>query len=308
MENIINYYYNITIENIIKQNDNLYFSSNGNKYCFRIFSNNINLIKDIYNLNNYLSTFILIDKIILNKYNEILTEYNNNLYILTLINNKTSIENLIYNNKVLPTISNLSNIKVPETKALERNNWEILWGNMIDYYEMQIGQNEKKYPLIRESFDYYIGMAENAISYLVNTKKEVKKENSDNMVLAHNNLNHSLFDPLNIIFDHKARDLAEYIKLSFFNNNKDIFKELDEYFFYNRYSLYGIRVLYARVLYPSYYFKLYDKILRGENEEKELTTIISRINEYEDYLYNLSLYLNKYYDIPSVDWLKKTRY
>lgn len=308
MENIINYYYNITIENIIKQNDNLYFSSNGNKYCFRIFSNNINLIKDIYNLNNYLSTFILIDKIILNKYNEILTEYNNNLYILTLINNKTSIEDLIYNNKVLPTISNLSNIKVPETKSLERNNWEILWGNMIDYYEMQIGQNEKKYPLIRESLDYYIGMAENAISYLVNTKKEVKKENSDNMVLVHNNLNHSLFDPLNIIFDHKARDLAEYIKLSFFNNNKDIFKELDEYFFYNRYSLYGIRVLYARVLYPSYYFKLYDKILRGENEEKELTPIISRINEYEDYLYNLSLYLNKYYDIPSVDWLKKTRY
>lgn len=308
MENIINYYYNITIENIIKQNDNLYFSSNGNKYCFRIFSNNINLIKDIYNLNNYLSTIILIDKIILNKYNEILTEYNNNLYILTLINNKTSIEDLIYNNKAFPTISNLSNIKVPETKALERNNWEILWGNMIDYYEMQIGQNEKKYPLIRESLDYYIGMAENAISYLVNTKKEVKKENSDNMVLAHNNLNHSLFDPLNIIFDHKARDLAEYIKLSFFNNNKDIFKELDEYFFYNRYSLYGIRVLYARVLYPSYYFKLYDKILRGENEEKELTPIISRINEYEDYLYNLSLYLNKYYDIPSVDWLKKTRY
>lgn len=123
MENIINYYYNITIENIIKQNDNLYFSSNGNKYCFRIFSNNINLIKDIYNLNNYLSTIILIDKIILNKNNEILTEYNNNLYILTLINNKTSIEDLIYNNKVLPTISNLSNIKVPETKTLERNNW-----------------------------------------------------------------------------------------------------------------------------------------------------------------------------------------
>ncbi|UKI27777.1 MAG: hypothetical protein L6V91_04250 [Bacilli bacterium] len=114
-------------------------------------------------------------------------------------------------------------------------------------------------------------MAENAISYLVNTKKEVKKENSDNMVLAHNNLNHSLFDPLNIIFDHKARDLAEYIKLSFFNNNKDIFKELDEYFFYNRYSLYGIRVLYARVLYPSYYFKLYDKNTSWRKMKKKRT-------------------------------------
>ena len=128
MENIINYYYNITIENIIKQNDNLYFSSNGNKYCFRIFSNNINLIKDIYNLNNYLSTIILIDKIILNKYNEILTEYNNNLYILTIINNKTSIEDLIYSNKVLPTI--LSRCTVMTLKQEK--------SNMIDVNDNQI--------------------------------------------------------------------------------------------------------------------------------------------------------------------------
>ena len=81
---------------------------------------------------------------------------------------------------------------------------------------MQIGQNEKKYPLIRESFDYFVGMGENAISYLVNTKKEVKPNFYDKKVLSHNNLYNSLFDPLNIILDHKARDLAEYIKLSFF--------------------------------------------------------------------------------------------
>ena len=76
-------------------------------------------------------------------------------------------------------------------------------------------------------------MGENAISYLVNTKKEVKPNFYDKKVLSHNNLYNSLFDPLNIILDHKARDLAEYIKLSFFNNNQNIFKELDEYFYYN---------------------------------------------------------------------------
>ena len=28
----------------------------------------------------------------------------------------------------------------------------------------------------------------------------------------------SLYDITNVVFDHKARDLGEYIKLSFFNN------------------------------------------------------------------------------------------
>ena len=176
---------------------------------------------------------------------------------------------------------------------------------MIDYYESQIGQNEKKYPLIRESFDYFIGLGENAISYLVNTKKEIQKEINDNKVLSHNNLYNSLYDPLNIIIDHKSRDIAEYIKISFFNNNKNIFKELDEYFFYNRYSLYGIRVLYARIIYPSFYFKLYDEIFREKKEEKELNEIINRINEYEIYLKDIYLYLNKYYNIPNIEWLKK---
>ena len=46
------------------------------------------------------------------------------------------------------------------------------------------------------------------------TKKETPKTIYDNKVLSHNNLYHSLEDPLNIIIDHKSRDLAEYIKIS----------------------------------------------------------------------------------------------
>ena len=221
------------------------------------------------------------------------------MYVLILLNGNNNIN--------LSIISNLASIDIPSFKSLERNNWEVLWGNLIDYYEMQIGQNEKKYPLIRESFDYFVGMGENAISYLVNTKKEVKPNFYDKKVLSHNNLYNSLFDPLNIILDHKARDLAEYIKLSFFNNNQNIFKELDEYFYYNHYSLYGMRILFARIMYPSFYFKLYDEILSKKKEEKQLNFIIKRIDEYELYLSNIYFYLRKYYDIPMIEWLKKTR-
>ena len=49
------------------------------------------------------------------------------------------------------------------------------------------------------------------------------------------------------------------------------------------------------------------ELLLGSNkkEEKELNKIISRINDYEVYLYNIYLYLRKHYDIPTIEWLKK---
>lgn len=300
MKNILEFYYNLSLEEeILNRNGNYYFVINNNSFVFRPFYGNNNSIDDIYKLNNYLSNFSYIDKIILNKFNSPITKVKDNLYVLILLNGNNNIN--------LSIISNLASIDIPSFKSLERNNWEVLWGNLIDYYEMQIGQNEKKYPLIRESFDYFVGMGENAISYLVNTKKEVKPNFYDKKVLSHNNLYNSLFDPLNIILDHKARDLAEYIKLSFFNNNQNIFKELDEYFYYNHYSFYGMRILFARIIYPSFYFKLYDEILSKKKEEKELNSIIKRIDEYELYLSNIYFYLRKYYDIPMIEWLKKTR-
>ena len=297
MKNIIEYYYNLQLVELQEKQNNYTFKVKNNNYILKEYNNNLDNINDIYTLNKYINNYYPIDKIILNKYNAPLTKVNNTYYILIKANERKELK--------LSIISNLSNIKLPEIKSLERNNWEVLWSNMIDYYESQIGQNEKKYPLIRESFDYFIGLGENAISYLVNTKKEVQKETNDNKVLSHNSLYNSLYDPLNIIIDHKSRDVAEYIKISFFNNNKNIFKELDEYFFYNRYSLYGIRVLYARIIYPSFYFKLYDEIFREKKEEKEINKIINRINEYEIYLKDIYLYLNKYYNIPNIEWLKK---
>lgn len=300
MKNILEFYYNLSLEEeILNRNGNYYFVINNNSFVFRPFYGNNNSIDDIYKLNNYLSNFSYIDKIILNKFNSPITKVKDILYVLILLKGNNNIN--------LSIISNLASIDIPSFKSLERNNWEVLWGNLIDYYEMQIGQNEKKYPLIRESFDYFVGMGENAISYLVNTKKEVKPNFYDKKVLSHNNLYNSLFDPLNIILDHKARDLAEYIKLSFFNNNQNIFKELDEYFYYNHYSFYGMRILFARIIYPSFYFKLYDEILSKKKEEKELNSIIKRIDEYELYLSNIYFYLRKYYDIPMIEWLKKTR-
>ena len=297
MKNIIEFYYNLSPEDIKQNNNNYYFNINNNNYIFKEYTINISLIEDIAKLNIYLNNYLNTNKIIPNKYNNPLTQINDNYYILILLSNKNNIN--------LTAISKFSLIPPPDIKSLERNNWQILWSNMIDYYETQIGENSKKYPLIRESFDYFIGLAENAISYLTYTKKEVPKTIYDNKVLSHNNLYHSLDDPLNIIIDHKSRDLAEYIKLSFFDNNKNIFQELDNYFYYHKYSDYGIRVLFSRILYPSFYFKAYNDIIQGIAKEKELNNIINNIDKYEIYIYNIYIYLKKYSNLPPIEWLKK---
>lgn len=298
MKNIIEYYYNLRIDELHNKDDNYYFNINNNNFIFKQYTGNIERSYDIYKLNTIMSNKFNIDNIILNKYNNPLTKINDNFYILTSNKKEKKL--------TLPLISNMSlnNINI---ESLERNKWEVLWENKVDYYEMQLGENEKKYPLIRESFDYFVGLAENAISYLVNTKLELKPTINDQKVVSHNNIEISLNEPSNLILDHKARDVAEYIKYSFFNNNQNIFNELNEYFYHNYYSPYGIRVLFSRILYPSFYFNTYDKIISGKVEEKELNKIISKINNYEIYLYNIYLYLRKYYNIPSVEWLKKTR-
>lgn len=300
MKNLIEYYYNIKIDTISTKDDYYIFSINNRKYIFKPYYHDKMIAESHLRLNNILQNNIPLNKIMLNKFNSPITMIENNNYILLEDNNIFTIS--------LSLISSISNIYIPNMehiKKLERNNWEILWANKIDYYEVQIHENKRKFPLIRESFDYFIGMAENAISYLVNTKLEVKPNMYDTKVLSHNSIYQSLFDPSNIILDHKARDLSEYIKYSFWFNNKNIFFELNHYFNNNNYSEYGIRVLFSRILYPSFYFELYDQIITNKKEEKELTKIISKIKEYEQFLYNIYLYLIKYYNIPEINWLKK---
>ena len=135
-------------------------------------------------------------------------------------------------------------------------------------------------------------------------------DSSDIGVISHDIINiddtiYSLYNPLNIIIDHKARDLAEYIKNSFFNDNFSIFEELDEYFRYNYFSFYGMNLLVARILYPSFYFDRYDEIVNEKIQESSILKITSRIDEYEKYLQDVFNYLKKYYNIKDIEWIMK---
>ncbi len=50
---------------------------------------------------------------------------------------------------------------------------------------------------------------------------------------------------------------------------------------------------------------MYDQIITNTIKEDKLFEIINRINDYEEYLKNIFIFLNKYYKIPEVEWLMK---
>ncbi len=303
MKNNIAYYYNLQIDKIYQNKDYYYFTINNEKYELVIYTRDLKEQKEIYELNRkMINSNILVHEIIPNK----------DKFIVTIINNIPYILYKVYINKekkiTLQELTYLSNYNFEYSDILKRNNWDILWSKKIDYLEYQINQTGKKYPILVDSFSYFVGLAENAISYVKNTTLEAQKEQIDNEVISHRKIHkedtiYSIYNPLNIIIDHKSRDVSEYIKLSFLNNNQNIYQELDTYFQNNYLSYYGIRLLFARIIYPSFYFDLYEQIILNIKPESEILNITTRTKEYEKYIKNIYYYLKKYYNIPEIEWI-----
>ena len=302
MKNIINYFYNLNITELTNK-DNIYsFYDNDELYHFYIYNNNIKNIDLTKDIDDSLKKDTLIHEIIINKDNSIITYYNNIPYILCKIN--------ININKpiTLGEINYLSSKVISTNNKITYHSWQDLWSIKMDYLEKVINENGKKYPIIVDSFNYFIGMAENAISYYNNLSN--KEVDNNSLVISHRIINindtvYAIYDPVNIIIDHKARDIAEYIKYSFFSDNTNIFKELNVYFKYNYYTKDDVVLLLARVLYPSFYFNMYEDIMINSKEEKIITNITSKLDKYELYLARVFKYFNNFYNLPIPEWLNK---
>ena len=298
MNNVIEYFYGIKIENVMYRDSYYYFIHNGYTYKLYSYDDSYERIKSAYEINKMLLNNTLISEIIINKDNEIISNYNGINYVL--------IKLFVNMNKDL-SLEEISILSKAAYKENINSNWGILWSNKIDYLEELINENGKRYPLIVDSFNYFIGMCENAISYF----NSVSIDSNYKYVLSHriikfNDTVEILYNPMNIIFDFKVRDISEYLKNSFFNKNYKVFYELVNYLNNNYLSLEEVKLLVARLLYPSFYFEMYEDILINKKEEKILINIISRLDEYENYLYNIISFLRRYYDIEVIKWLNKS--
>ena len=77
------------------------------------------------------------------------------------------------------------------------------------------------------------------------------------------------------------------------------------YLISNNLSLVEVQLLVARLLYPSFYFDMYDDIMIDNQEEKILTFILANLDNYEIYLSNVIGLIRQRYNVDEIAWLKK---
>ena len=289
MKEEIIYLYNL--DNIEMHYDkNNTFIYNGIKYIIIKTNRTDEELNEIYNL-TYNNT--IYDKLIKTRFNKLTFIHDKNKYVLIKCNHK--------NINILNYILNNNNSLNTKNSILMHNNWYMLISKKIDYIEYQYTHIKEKYPLIDESINYYIGMAESSLSYL----KYIEKTNikADSIVISHRRLSsmNSFYNPTNLILDSKMRDLSEILKYSFLNN---ININLEKILLENNYSNYQYGKLISRMLYPSFYFDSYEKIINESHNEECLKSIIERSKEYEIYLYKIIEIINRKIKIKKIEWLK----
>ena len=288
MKNVINYYYGIIVNEFKKTQSNFVFNINNNEYEFVEYYGDINKLINIYSTLKFYRKEVY--EIITNKQNSVITYYENKPYILL---RKINVRNKEI--ELSDIVSYSSSVYVKE-----EINWKKLWIGKLDYYAMQLDEVGIKYPTLNKSFNYYLGLSEIAINLLnyVNIK-------NINYYISHRRLDTKgdMFNPLNIIIDSRVRDIGEYIKVKYFYDKIEI-RKLEEFIISSKFSKDEIILLLARLIYPSYYFDIYEKVFISNESEKELNKIIKKNAEYEAFLKDIYNIIKQFYPIPQIEFLE----
>lgn len=303
-ENIL-YAYHLEIDTIKEYKEYSVFEWNQKTYYFTKVKRSMEEFQELLMVMDELERKkIPIFSFILNVEGSFLTSVNGALYVLVETenpNHEYSLVDMLNRNQFVVLNSKKS--------SLYRNEWGRLWSEKIDYLEYQVHEMGKKYPIILNSFSYFVGLAENAVCYVNSILKSGNPSNTM-IVLSHRRVTFPNYrlnydNPLNFIFDLEVRDIAEYLKNMVFLEDELPLIELKAYIELRHPNAYNLSLLYARLLYPSYYFDLHEKIINESEDEEKLLPIIDAIPKQEKFLKDAWILISKYVSIRPIDWIIK---
>ena len=305
MKETLEYYYNLDIDNLEELDGKYHFKIENQDFFFVFYNRGLEELEDIIGVcNEMFLKGINVHEVIRNRGNSFLTKVNEYNYILFKVNNLSEEYDIF-------DMVNISNKLVLNNNksSLYRNNWGSLWSDKIDFFEYQVRELGVEKNVVKSSFSYYVGLSENAISYVNNAILKYGGVSSGRIVLSHRRVfypNYKLnyMNPLSFVFDLEVRDVAEYLKSMFFK--KDIeycLDELKSYLSIRKLNIYEYHMFYARLLYPSYYFDVYDSVMNKNVNEEELVKIVKRSNDYEKFLKITYLEISKYVRLDKIDWI-----
>ncbi len=284
MESKIKYYYNLLVEKIVKKENFSLFVADNNLYILKKETN----ISPIFFIKN---DFI---NVIKNKDGQYITNIENIEYVVLKVEKN---QYNIYDRFVIEHSDTESSISTSS-----------LWIEKNKYLEQQILNFSMNKDELIQSFDYYMGLAENAIAIMkkIENKSEAKKEYVCHRRIYYPNNTINYYDPTNYVIDYKSRDIAEYIKSWFFKEENVKISEIESFIKKYKLNNLDLLILYARLIYPTYYFDVFeDLILSKDNAEakQKLLNIINKTKKYQQTITDIFEIYVQDSTLPYIKWI-----
>ena len=169
--------------------------------------------------------------------------------------------------------------------------WQKNWLKKSDYIVSFYASIKGQYSLIDESINYYLGLLDFCV-YLLN---DYRGYNDYGFIQHTRFVLDDYFNPTSFKIDIKERDFANYLKYLFFSgsyNDVDISKMI----FLGK-DIFNFDLLFIRLLFPDYYFDVFDDILLKKKKISALCAIISRQDAYLKYIKKIRDEIEKVYPI-----------
>lgn len=246
---------------------------------------NIEDIEKLFILSNELYyKKIHVNTFVLNKKGKCYTNKNNECIVLMKINDMEDLVELDY----LRLFEQNNNL---DTKNIVKE-----WQDEIDDFEGKLARFNNEKNIVRKTANYYIGLAENAVSLL----NETKNINNESIGIKMNPLNYSksnVNNPFNYFKISRMYNISLYIKNKIFTNNVS-YNELDKIIKEIKTDSDEI-ALFSYMLYPDYY--MYE--IKDEINEEKIKKLVRFIKVYEKVLKYLKENMKKNKKIELFVWL-----
>lgn len=183
-----------------------------------------------------------------------------------------------------------------------------LWLNKINVIEerilLSLPLDDKEYSYMYNLGQYGLGLAENAIQYLLDTSLYYGDQ-IINTTLAHKRIDSMnsfyLFNPFNLVIDSPMRDLAELYK-----NNLISLESLYQLLKLYPLSSLDASLLLARCLYPNQIFDILEDYYELKKDVKDrVNYYMDTLNQQEFKLKKIHSFLVKNYKIRPISWLEE---
>lgn len=299
MKEYINYYYHLVVVELRLTDGRYFFHDAKHRYLLEPVYFSPELLENIYSFHEYLrSKSVFYHKMIKNAQGNIFSMIDQKAYVLLELSNVLEESISIYDLKIEWSIMIPRNHKYSSSHFP----WFPLWEEKIDYFENSFFNREKKFFVDSAIFDFFVGMGENAISYTKETLKDFSSANELSLVPSHRRVSPctnliDFYNPLNIIIDLRVRDIAEYMKKSFWESQYDL-AELEKFLRDAHFSKAEAQLFFSRLLFPSFYFDYLERKEFPKNLE-------GRLEEYQFFLTDIYSFLRQQYAIEEIRWLKK---